>query len=92
MDPLMNLVDKLNLPFEGKYYDDGDDFYEIRLHNSDDFSEVYNLISNLEDFTNDDPPTATTNVTSFIFNNGEYNIKLDANYNKDLYLITIERR
>jgi len=82
-------VDSLELPFVGEMKLDD---YVITLDNSNDFSRLYNIVSNNLDLTLDDDSITTTNNALFIFFNDEYEIKLTADFNKDVYRMVVSDR
>ena len=82
-------VDSLELPFEGEYRGDS---YIITPENSDEFSDIFNFISLNDDLMCEEDSLATEDETQFIFTNGEFEVVLSANYEKNLYNITIGER
>ena len=89
MEKLEDFINKFKFPYEGKYLDD---IYTITLPDSDAFSDMYNLISNAVDIEMTQEATATIDNTVFIFTDGYYELKLEADYNDDIYKVTISRR
>lgn len=86
---MQDFIDSLDLPFEGKMQ--GKE-YIIELDNSNDFSKLYNIIALNRDLERDEDSVATTKETKFVFTNGVYECKLEANYDKDYYKLTIGER
>ena len=82
-------IKSLNLPFEGKSA--GND-YIINLNNSDDFSTLYNIISNNINLSMDDESITTTSNALFTFFNDEFDLKLVADFNKDIYKLIVSDR
>ena len=82
-------IASLNLPFEGNGQADE---YVIILNNSDDFSRAYNLISNNQKLSMDDNSVTTTSNALFTFFNDDFEVRLTANFNKDIYRITVSDR
>jgi len=82
-------IASLNLPFEGN---EQADEYVIILNNSDDFSRAYNLISNNQKLSMDDNSVTTTSNALFTFFNDDFEVRLTANFNKDIYRITVSDR
>ena len=82
-------IASLNLPFEGN---EQTGEYVIILNNSDDFSRAYNLISNNQKLSMDDNSVTTTSNALFTFFNDDFEVRLTANFNKDIYRITVSDR
>ena len=82
-------VETLDLPFDGEMWNDD---YVITVDTSDDFSYLYNLISNNNELTLDDRSITTTDNALFTFFNDEYEIRLTADFNKDIYRLMVSDR
>lgn len=82
-------IDSLNLPIIGDMR--GKQYY-ISVNNSNDFSSLFNAISLNDSLTLEENSTATVNESSFRFTNGEYDVILNADYDNDMYDMTIEVR
>lgn len=79
----------LDLPFQG---DDRGNEYIITIDNSNDFSLLYNLISNNENLSMDDDSVTTSDNALFTFFNDYFEIKLIANFDKDIYRAIVGSR
>ena len=79
----------LNLPFD---YDIMGNDIVITVPTSDDFSLLYDTISNNRDLTLDNTSVTTTNNALFIFFSDDYELKLTANFDKDIYKLTVSDR
>lgn len=82
-------IQSLDLPFEGEEW--GDE-YVITVNNSDDFSWLYNLISNNDSLSMDDNSVTTTDNAVFTFFDDDFEVRLTANFNKDIYKVTVGNR
>ena len=82
-------VETLDLPFDGEMWNDD---YVITVDTSDDFSYLYNLISNNNELTLDDRSITTTDNALFTFFNDEYEVRLTADFNKDIYRLMVSDR
>jgi len=83
------IVQKLNLPFEGEMHNNS---YIVILDNSDDFSKLYNNISTRGEFTLDDRSMSTSDNAVFIFYNDDCEIQFTADFKQDIYRMTVDRR
>lgn len=84
---MQEFIDSLNLKIKGELKNNR---YVILTDNSNDFSVLFNTIS-LNDFLRlEDNSIATDKESSFRFTNGEYDVILEANYEKDVYSLIIE--
>ena len=86
---LQEFVDSLELLYPGEYKNDE---YIIKLDSSNDFSILYNLLSNNKELKVSDNPIADNDTASFIFSNGEFEAKITADFNKDFYRMVISRK
>jgi hypothetical protein len=82
-------INSLDIPFKGEWK--GNDFV-INLTNSDDFSTVYNIISNNPEISMEDNSITTTNNSLFTFFKDEFEIRLTADFNRDIYKLTVGDR
>ena len=84
---MQEFIDSLNLKIKGELKNNR---YVILTNNSNDFSTLFNTIS-LNDFLRlEDNSIATDKESSFRFTNGEYDVILEANYDKDVYSLIVE--
>ena len=83
------LIEKLDLPFEGEWHDNE---YIITLHTSDEFSELYNIISTDSAFNLDDNSMSTGNNAVFLFYTDDCELRFTADFEQDIYRLTISRR
>jgi hypothetical protein len=86
---LEDFVKSLKLPIEGRY--SGNE-YIITMDNSDDFSDIFNYISLNKTLSNEENMVATGDSCISVFTNGWFEIKLVANFNSDIYRVTIGER
>lgn len=82
-------IDSLNLPYIGEMK--GEE-YVISLQDSNEFSEVYNLISNKDELHVEEESTANDGEARFTFYGQFYEVKLDADFDDDVYRVTIGSR
>lgn len=82
-------INSLNLPFTGKY---GAGEYIITLNNSNDFSDLYNIISTNNEFHLDETSITTDNNAMFLFFTDDYEIRITADFQKDIYRAIIGER
>ena len=82
-------IETLDLPFDGERWNDD---YIITLNSSDDFSYLYNIISNNNELTLDDSSVTTTDNALFTFFNDDFDLRLSADFNKDIYRLTVSDR
>lgn len=82
-------VATLDLPFNGEMWNND---YVIKVDTSDDFSYLYNLISNDSGLTLDDKSVTTSDNALFTFYNDEYEVRLTADFSKDIYRLTVSDR
>lgn len=86
---MQEFIDSLNLPYEGKMINNQ---YIIDVESSDKFSELFNAVS-LNNLLNlEDKSVATVDEAKFTFTNGEYDVKLEADYNTDFYRLIVEEK
>lgn len=82
-----DFIASLELPYSGKIINNQ---YIIDVKSSDEFSELFNAVS-LNNFLHlEDNSVATVDETKFVFTNGEYDVRLEADYNNDVYRLTVE--
>jgi len=84
---IQNFVDDLKLPFDGEY--DGNS-YIVTVNSSDDFSKLFNSIDLNPQLHLSGQSKATKDESLFRFTDGYFEITLEANYNKDIYKMTVE--
>ena len=87
-ETLEDFIASLDLPFEGEYQ--GEE-YVIVMDNSNDFSEVYNVISTNKDLHVQDESTANDDEARFKFKGGDYEVGLFADFNDDYYKMVVSR-
>ena len=86
---MQEFIDSLELPYEGKMFNNQ---YIIDVESSDKFSELFNAVS-LNNLLNlEDKSVATVDEAKFTFTNGEYDVKLEADYNTDFYRLIVEEK
>lgn len=86
---MQEFIDSLELPYEGKMINNQ---YIIDVESSDKFSELFNAVS-LNNLLNlEDKSVATVDEAKFTFTNGEYDVKLEADYNTDFYRLIVEEK
>lgn len=86
---MQEFIDSLKLPYEGKMINNQ---YIIDVESSDKFSELFNAVS-LNNLLNlEDKSVATVDEAKFTFTNGEYDVKLEADYNTDFYRLIVEEK
>lgn len=84
-----DFINELDLKLEGEFRNNQ---YIINTNNSNEFSSLFNTIS-LNNLLNlEDNSIATDEESMFRFTNGEYDVVLRANYNDDVYSLTIEEK
>lgn len=86
---MQEFIDSLNLKFKGKMVNNQ---YIIIVNSSNDFSSLFNSISLNNFLSLEDNSIATDDESMFRFTNGEYDVILKANYNDDVYSLTIEEK
>ena len=80
--------DILNLRTEGTYKDEE---YIVTLDNSNEFSEAFDDIVNNRNLEVVDSDT-NSDTCNYIYTNGEYEVQVVADFNKDKYRITVGER
>jgi hypothetical protein len=86
---MQEFIDSLKLPYKGKMINNQ---YIIDVESSDKFSELFNAVS-LNNLLNlEDKSVATVDEAKFTFTNGEYDVKLEADYNTDFYRLIVEEK
>lgn len=84
---MKEFIDSLELPYEGKMVNNQ---YILDVDSSDKFSELFNAVS-LNNFLHlEDNSVATVDETKFVFTNGEYDVRLEADYDNDVYRLVVE--
>lgn len=78
----------LNLNFEGEYQKDS---YVVTLDNSNDFAKAFDDISNNKKLELLDSDTDSSKCT-YIYTDGNYEVKVSALLNIDKYKIFVEER
>ena len=90
MSSIEEFVDSLGLSqFEGEMNGDS---YMLDVTSSNDFSTIFNIISTNKDLEADDDSTATVSKSHFVFTDGYYEVELKADFDKDLYSVTVRER
>lgn len=84
---MQEFIDSLNLPFEGKMINRQ---YIIDVNSSNDFSDMFNCISLNNELNLEENSTASVDESRFTFTNGEYDVKLEADYDNDFYRLIVE--
>lgn len=86
---MQEFIDSLKLPYEGEMINNQ---YIIDVESSDKFSELFNAVS-LNNLLNlEDKSVATVDEAKFTFTNGEYDVRLEADYNTDFYRLIVEEK
>ena len=85
---LQDFINSIELPYTGKY---GENSYSVVVNSSNDFSNLYNFLSKLDDFHVEDNPIADNNTAAFVFSNGEFEAKLTGDFNKDFYRLVVSK-
>ncbi len=85
---LQEFIDSLKLNYKGDFINDR---YVIKLNTSNEFSELYNKLSNNKELQVLDNPIADNDSAVFIFSNGEFEAKISRNFNKDFYRLEVSR-
>lgn len=80
-------IESLELPIKGKMINNQ---YIIDVHTSDEFSNLFNTISLNNLLTLENNSVATVDEAKFTFTNGEFDVKLEADYNTDFYRLIVE--
>lgn len=84
---MKEFIDSLELPYEGKMVNNQ---YILDVDSSDKFSELFNAVS-LNNFLHlEDNSVATVDETRFVFTDGEYDVRLEADYDNDVYRLVVE--
>lgn len=86
---MQEFIDSLDLPFKGRMQNNQ---YIVDVESSDAFSDLFNTISLNNLLTLEDKSVATVDETKFVFTNGYYDVKLEADYNNDVYRLTVEEK
>ena len=86
---MQEFIDGLDLPFEGKMQNNQ---YIVDVESSDAFSDLFNTISLNNLLTLEDKSVATVDEAKFVFTNGYYDVKLEADYDNDVYRLTVEEK
>ncbi len=85
---LQEFIDSLELNYQGDFINDR---YVIKLNTSNEFSELYNELSNNKELQVLDNPIADNDSAVFVFSNGEFEAKISRNFNKDFYRLEVSR-
>jgi len=83
-------IDNLQLGYDGEFKQNGE--YIVTLPTSDDFSNVYNTIATNKELMIDDQSVSDKSKAKFIFFDAWYEIKLAANFDKDIFTLTVSER
>jgi hypothetical protein len=86
---LEEFVNSLNLPIEGKYLNNE---YRIQVNSSNEFAQIFDSIALNTNLNALDDSIATEDETLFIYTDGYFEVRLEADYNKDVYSITVGER
>lgn len=86
---MQEFIDSLDLPFKGRMKNNQ---YIVDVESSDAFSDLFNTISLNNFLTLEDKSVATVDETKFVFTNGYYDVRLEADYNNDVYRLTVEEK
>lgn len=86
---MQEFIDSLDLPFKGRMQNNQ---YIVDVESSDAFSDLFNTISLNNLLTLEDKSVATVDETKFVFTNGYYDVRLEADYNNDVYRLTVEEK
>lgn len=86
---MQEFIDSLDLPFKGRMQNNQ---YIVDVESSDAFSDLFNTISLNNFLTLEDKSVATVDETKFVFTNGYYDVRLEADYNNDVYRLTVEEK
>lgn len=86
---LEEFVDSLNLPIEGKYLNNE---YRIQVNSSNEFAQIFDSIALNTNLNALDDSVATEDETLFVYTDGYFEVRLEADYNKDVYSITVGER
>lgn len=90
MNNLEDFVDSLNISkFNGDYNGDS---YIIEVNSSNDFSNLFNIISTNEHLDADDDSVATVSRSHFIYTDGYFEVELKADFDKDTYSAIVRER
>lgn len=82
-------IDALNIPYEAE--EKGNE-YVIALPDSNAFSEVYNIISNEDGLHVEEESKASDEEARFTFYSSRYEVRLEANFEEDVYRMTVGNR
>lgn len=85
---LQEFIDSLELNYQGDFINDK---YVIKLNTSNEFSELYNELSNNKELHVLDNPIADNDSAVFVFSNGDFEAKISRNFNKDFYRLEVSR-
>ena len=86
---MQEFIDSLDLPFEGQMINKQ---YIIDVDSSDKFSELFNTISLNKFLRLEDNSIATVDETRFTYTDGYYDVKLEADYENNVYRLAIEEK
>ena len=86
---LEEFVNSLNLPIEGKYLNNE---YRIQVNSSNEFAQIFDSIALNTNLNALDDSIATEDETLFVYTDGYFEVRLEADYNKDVYSITVGER
>ena len=86
---LEEFIAEINLPFTGEKK--GNE-YVIELMDSNSYAAAYNLIANDNTFILDDDSIANDSEARFTFHRGNFEVKIEADFDDDVYRITIGER
>ena len=86
---MQEFIDSLELPYEGEMQNNQ---YIVDVDNSDMFSELFDTVSLNNHLNLDDNSVATVDEARFTFTDGEYDVKLEADYKTDFYRLIVEVR
>ena len=86
---MQEFIDSLELPYEGEMQNNQ---YIVDVESSDMFSELFNAVSLNKHLSLEDKSVATVDEAKFTFTDGEYDVKLEADYKTDFYRLIVEVR
>lgn len=83
---LQDFIDSIELPYTGEFKEEG---YVVVVNTSNEFSDIYNFLSKLDEFYVLDNPIADNDNASFTFTNGIFEAKLTGDFKKDFYRLVV---
>jgi len=86
---LKEFADSLNLPYSGDIINNE---YIVDVDDSNKFSDLYTCISSNDNLKVVGNSLATVDESKFYFTNGEFQVNLVADFDNDIYRLSIEVR